>query len=43
MRDWEESTIMYILDMCDSLSKDSLVFLKNNIDVKIDNLEEEEN
>ena len=42
MKDWEENTIMYILDMCNSLNKDSLVFLKNNIDVIIDNLEEEE-
>ena len=42
MKNWEEHTIMYILDMCNSLNKDSLVFLKNNIDVIIDNLEEEE-
>lgn len=34
MSEWEESTIMYILDMCNSLSKDSLVFLKNNIKVE---------
>ena len=34
MSEWEENTIMYILDMCNSLSKDSLVFLKNNIKVE---------
>lgn len=34
MSEWEENTIMYILDMCNSLSKDSLVFLKDNIKVE---------
>ena len=34
MSEWEENTIMYILDMCNSLSNDSLVFLKNNIKVE---------
>lgn len=34
MSELEENTIMYILDMCNSLSKDSLVFLKDNIKVE---------
>ena len=34
MSEWEENTIMYILDMCNSLSNDSLVFLKDNIKVE---------
>lgn len=42
MKDWEENTIMYILDMCNSLNKDNLKFLKDNIEVMIENLESEE-
>lgn len=42
MKDWEENTIMYILEMCQSLNKDSLKFLKNNIGVMIENLESED-
>lgn len=38
----DNRTFDYILELCNSLDKDTLIALKNNIDIIIENKEEED-